>query len=302
MPYGKIDLYIDHSFDFAFPMNDTENEIFNGDLSDSENDPEYFIETESSESDCSSLVDSDEELNEYEISRKRFIGDNLIMDKRRKREKLFKAGHEKEAAIKFKIEAINWNATWDGAGTYAEPHHSYISTAAKDPGTVSKERLRHQELPFGARRRGSPSLVVVGIFETMARPGKHTSGRPSASTQVQEPDHSQALDPGADREAFHEQLLQHTLVVDIIVNTRDARSLIELNQYKYTNVPVAEEHMANLTSDELAEAIRLYRQEQTRLQEEAELEEEPEESGDSQQSKRSVFDRIGAKGMKNTKD
>ncbi|XP_074327513.1 uncharacterized protein LOC141665429 [Apium graveolens] len=44
--------------------------------------------------------------------------------------------------------------------------------------------------------------------------------------------------------------------------------------------------MANLTSDELAEAIRLYRQVQTRLQEEAELEEEPEESGDSQQSKR----------------
>ncbi|XP_074330150.1 uncharacterized protein LOC141667524 [Apium graveolens] len=143
MPYGKIDLYIDHSFDFAFPMNDTENKIFNGDLSDSENDPEYFSETESSESDCSSLVDSDEELNECrqsqklfkeqlasdkfrdisshessfesdelrsidfssedEISRKGFIGDNLIMDKRRKREKLFKAGHEKEAAIKFKI-------------------------------------------------------------------------------------------------------------------------------------------------------------------------------------------------------
>ncbi|KAL8114413.1 hypothetical protein AgCh_021315 [Apium graveolens] len=84
--------------------------------------------------------------------------------------------------------------------------------------------------------------------------------------------------------------------------TRDARTLIELNQYKYTNVPVAEEHMANLTSEELAEAIRLYRQEQTRLQEEAELEEESEESGDSQQSKKSVFDRIGAKGKKSKKD
>ncbi|KAL8103715.1 hypothetical protein AgCh_028062 [Apium graveolens] len=136
----------------------------------------------------------------------------------------------------------------------------------------------------------------------MARPGNNTSGRPSASTQVQEPNHSQALDLGADREAFQEQPLQHTPVVERIVNTRDARSLIKLNQYKYTNVPVAEEHMANLTSDELAEAIRLYRQEQTRLQEETELEEEPEESGDFQEAKRSVFDRIGAKGKKIKKD
>ncbi|KAL8148064.1 hypothetical protein AgCh_005414 [Apium graveolens] len=148
--------------------------------------------------------------------------------------------------------------------------------------------------------------IVIGIFEIIARLGKHTSGRLSASTQVQESDHSQALDPGADKEVFQEQPLQHTPVVERIVNTRDARSLIELNQYKYTNVPVAEEHMANLTSDELAEAIRLYRQEQTWLQEEAELEEEPEEepeeSGDSQQSKRSVFDRIGAKGKKSKKD
>ncbi|KAL8098868.1 hypothetical protein AgCh_031549 [Apium graveolens] len=115
------------------------------------------------------------------------------------------------------------------------------------------------------------------------------------STSVEE-----ALDPGAKRETFQEQPL-HTPVVERIVNTRDARTLMELNQYKYTNVPMAEEHMANLTSDELAEAIRLYRQEQTRLQEEAKLEEEPEESGDSQQSKRSVFDRIGAKGKKSKK-
>ncbi|KAL8108503.1 hypothetical protein AgCh_024814 [Apium graveolens] len=37
-------------------------------------------------------------------------------------------------------------------------------------------------------------------------------------------------------------------------------------------------------------------------QEEAEQEEEPEEPGDSQQSRRSVFDRIGAKGKNNQKD
>ncbi|KAL8135211.1 hypothetical protein AgCh_010032 [Apium graveolens] len=96
---------------------------------------------------------------------------------------------------------------------------------------------------------------------------------------------------------LHQQALERVHLFNL-----DVRSLIELNQYKYTNVSVAEEHMANLTSDELAEAIRLYRQEQTRLQEEAELEEESEESGDSQQSKRSVFDRIGAKGKKNKKD
>ncbi|KAL8098743.1 hypothetical protein AgCh_031469 [Apium graveolens] len=39
-----------------------------------------------------------------------------------------------------------------------EPHHSYTPTAAKVPGTVSKERPRHQELSFDARRRSSPFL------------------------------------------------------------------------------------------------------------------------------------------------
>ncbi|KAL8120313.1 hypothetical protein AgCh_017471 [Apium graveolens] len=39
-----------------------------------------------------------------------------------------------------------------------EPHRSYTTTTAKDPGTVTKEQPRHQELSFGARRRGSSSL------------------------------------------------------------------------------------------------------------------------------------------------
>ncbi|KAL8149780.1 hypothetical protein AgCh_006695 [Apium graveolens] len=87
-----------------------------------------------------------------------------------------------------------------------EPHDIYTSTTVKDPGTASKEQPRHQELSFGARRRGSPSLglVVVDTFETIARPGKHTSGRPYASIQVRELDHSQAQDPGADRETLQE--------------------------------------------------------------------------------------------------
>ncbi|KAL8155418.1 hypothetical protein AgCh_000706 [Apium graveolens] len=97
-------------------------------------------------------------------------------------------------------------------------------------------------------------------------------------------------------------LTQDTPVLERIVTPRDARNLIELNQYKYTNVPVAEEHMANLTSNKLAEAIRLYREEQARDQIEYEHEDNQEESGDSQQSRRSIFDRIGAKGKKNQKE
>ncbi|KAL8157795.1 hypothetical protein AgCh_002487 [Apium graveolens] len=168
------------------------------------------------------------------------------------------------------------------------------------PGLRFKRKVSNQ--PSQQLRDPLQYPVVVCILETMLRAGQHTSGRPSASTQVQELDHSQAQDPGADQETLQEQPLQYTPVMERTVNTRDVRTLIELNQYKYINVPVAEEQMANLTSNELAEAIRLYRQEKTWLQEEAKLEEEPEESGDSQQSKRSVFDRIGAKGKKNKKD
>ncbi|KAK1393534.1 hypothetical protein POM88_012590 [Heracleum sosnowskyi] len=122
-------------------MFDTKNEITN-DGSISDNDSDYFSETESSEDDCSSLGNSsDEELNECrqsqkgfkeqlasekfrdvsshessfesdelrsidsssedEITRKGFIGDNLVKNKRSRREKLFKQGHDKEGTIKF---------------------------------------------------------------------------------------------------------------------------------------------------------------------------------------------------------
>ncbi|KAL8092238.1 hypothetical protein AgCh_034505 [Apium graveolens] len=153
------------------------------------------------------------------------------------------------------------------------------------PGTPPDGAARSPELSFGARRRGAPSLglgahgfifiskllrestfkpihicslkswSVVCTFVVMERAGKSTVGRPSASTHIQDQDPSQVQEPGGDRETFQEQpLTQHTPI-------RDARNVIELNQYKYTNVPVAEEHMANLTSHELAEAIRLYRDE-----------------------------------------
>ena len=125
MPYGKIDLYIDHYFDFACPF--IKIEIFNNGGSDGDNEPVQYSVTESSEDDCSDHVDSDEELNECrqsqklfteklasdkfrdvsghessfesdelrligsssedEISKKVFIGDNLVKNKRRKRER-----------------------------------------------------------------------------------------------------------------------------------------------------------------------------------------------------------------------
>ncbi|KAK1387340.1 hypothetical protein POM88_015518 [Heracleum sosnowskyi] len=126
-------------------MFDTKNEITN-DGSISDNDSDYFSETESSEDDCSSLGNSsDEELNECrqsqkvfkeqlasekfrdvsshessfesdelrsidsssedEITRKGFIGDNLVKNKRRRREKLFKQGHDKEGTIKFETDS-----------------------------------------------------------------------------------------------------------------------------------------------------------------------------------------------------
>ncbi|KAK1376359.1 hypothetical protein POM88_032552 [Heracleum sosnowskyi] len=127
------ELYIDHCFDFASPIIDTEN--------DSDPDSDYLSETESSDDDCSSLDNSNEELDEYrqsrklfkeqlasekfrdvsshessfesdelrsvhsssedEISRKGFIGDNLVKNKRRSREKLFKEAPGKSGTIKF---------------------------------------------------------------------------------------------------------------------------------------------------------------------------------------------------------
>ena len=117
----------------------------------------------------------------------------------------------------------------------------------------------------------------------MVRGGKTPSTRPSASTQRQ--DHDQEMDPVQD-------LLLAEPVMTRVVNPTDARTVIELNQQKYNNVPIAAEHLENLTSNELAEAIREYRERQIRAQEEIDRAEGSENSGDS---RRSVFDRLGAK-------
>ena len=73
--------------------------------------------------------------------------------------------------------------------------------------------------------------------------------------------------------------------------------MIEMNQYKYASVHLADEHMANLTAGDLAEAIRTYRERQIEAQEEAD---QREESSDSGQSRRSVFDRLGKSKGKTT--
>ena len=117
----------------------------------------------------------------------------------------------------------------------------------------------------------------------MARGGKTPSARPSASTMRQDQD--QEMDPGPDMPLAEP-------IMTRVVNPAYARTVIELNQHKY-NVPIAAENMANLTGNELAEAIREYRERQIRAQEEADQAEGSENSGDS---RRSVFERLGGKG------
>lgn len=76
---------------------------------------------------------------------------------------------------------------------------------------------------------------------------------------------------------------------------RNARVTIEVNQFKYTDVLLTSMHMANLTKEDLAEAIRAY---WTRNQPPPEPEQakNSEGSGNSHRSRDSVFDCIGDKG------
>ncbi|KAL8104894.1 hypothetical protein AgCh_028894 [Apium graveolens] len=140
-------------------------------------------------------------------------------------------------------------------------------------------------VPLGHHEGGPPLDMCIQSAQARRPPPPATNDPDLEALRqypVQDEDHSQAQEPGGDRETLQEQpLTQHTPVLERIVTPRDAGNIIELNQYKYTNVPVAEKHMANLTSHELAEAIRLYRDEQARAQIEYEQEDDQEESGDS---------------------
>ena len=62
--------------------------------------------------------------------------------------------------------------------------------------------------------------------------------------------------PRADQAS--EQLITRVGEENQTVEPNDARVTIEMNQYKYTDVPVTTLHMSQLTSVELAEAIRQY--------------------------------------------
>lgn len=53
-------------------------------------------------------------------------------------------------------------------------------------------------------------------------------------------------------------------VLTRVVIPGDARIVIDLNQYKYTNVLVATEYIANWTSNELVEVISEYKERQVR--------------------------------------
>lgn len=73
-----------------------------------------------------------------------------------------------------------------------------------------------------------------------------------------------------------------------------------MNQYKYSD-PFKTTHLENLTRDDIAEAIRQYREKvqvRTQAQLEPEQAENSEWSGNSQRSWGSVFDRIGERGRR----
>lgn len=67
-----------------------------------------------------------------------------------------------------------------------------------------------------------------------------------------------------------------------------------MNHYNYTNVPIDAEHMTNLSSNDLEEAIKIYRR-QAHAHQEADQREDSRFSG---QSRRPVFDRTGDKSKK----
>ncbi|KAK1383466.1 hypothetical protein POM88_021201 [Heracleum sosnowskyi] len=182
-------------------MFDTKNEITN-DGSISDNDSDYFSETESSEDDCSSFGNSsDEELNECrqsqkvfkeqlasekfrdvsshessfesdelrsidsssedEITRKGFIGDSLVKNKRRRREKLFKQGHDKEGTIKFETDDLNIG---DGYGfTIISDQQKGLENAMKDFMPYAEHRFCTRHL-YSNFRKKFPSAFLRKTF------------------------------------------------------------------------------------------------------------------------------------------
>lgn len=84
----------------------------------------------------------------------------------------------------------------------------------------------------------------------MARGSKSTQRR-TTSAQVHDTNPDPDLPLG---------LVTNNPVLERIgIGPEDARVTIEVNQYKYTDVPLAAMHMEDLTRDDLADAIRAWR-------------------------------------------
>ncbi|XP_063948108.1 uncharacterized protein LOC135152201 [Daucus carota subsp. sativus] len=71
-----------------------------------------------------------------------------------------------------------------------------------------------------------------------------------------------------------------------------------MNQYKYIDVPVAPNQTIHLTSKEFVDAMQLYQEHQGGIRREIEIINESEDSGNSHQSRGSVFDRVGERTKK----
>ena len=81
--------------------------------------------------------------------------------------------------------------------------------------------------------------------------GSKSTQRQSASIPRQEP--NQVQDTPV-------QVPAVPVLERIGIGPNDARVAIEMNQYKYTDVPLAATQMEDLTRDDIAEAIRQYRE------------------------------------------
>ena len=103
-----------------------------------------------------------------------------------------------------------------------------------------------------------------------------------------------------DQDNPHQDLISEPLLtginpVETRINPSDGRVTIEMNQFKYIDVPVTADHAANLTNIELAEVIQLYQEQRAENLKGPGLIADSEDSENSRRPRGSVFDRIGGK-------
>lgn len=81
-----------------------------------------------------------------------------------------------------------------------------------------------------------------------------------------------------------------------VVTPGDARTVIDLNRYKYTNVPIATEHMSKLDRRRVSRSHKLIQRVPDSSPGGGNQVGDSEDSGGCHQSRQSVFDRIGDQG------